>query len=235
VRRKTWIMLSKGIEAHSLLLPVDIVKESLQGVGDMVVVSGPNFSKQLINKEATATVVASTNEQAALSIAGHLSNAYCKPYLSNDVNGVQAAGAIKNVIAFVVGIIQGLGCQSNTQSFILTRGLAEIAAIANHFGGRTATVYGLSGVGDLVLTALGGQSRNVTVGRMFGKGATLDEVKENVTVLPEAINTIQSVVQLMQRAGLTLPICQAAYDVVYNGKSAQKVLSELMGGSIEYE
>jgi glycerol-3-phosphate dehydrogenase (NAD(P)+) len=230
-----WVLASKGIERDSLLFPTGIVDDIFGPESKKVVFSGPNFAKDVANKFPTATTIASADTKLADKVAKLLANEYFKPYLSQDVIGAQVGGALKNVVALAIGVITGAGYPDNTRSFILTKSLAEMKMIACDLGGKEETVYGFSGVGDLVLTALGSQSRNVKTGTMIGQGIPLSKIEEKLHVLPEGINTVQSLQQLIKKRGLKVPLFESIYQVLFGEMSPEKFVSDLMPLSVEWE
>src|SRR5579872_721012 len=222
-----WGLLSKGIEQHTLMLPSQILLNLFGADVRTALVSGPSFAYDLARKQPTAVTLATELEDAA-DLQALLTNDYFRPYPCTDVIGAQVGGAVKNVIALASGILQGSGCADNTKAFLLTRGLQEMIALGGVLGGNEQTIYGLSGLGDLMLTALGAHSKNVAIGRRIGQGESLETLKKELVTLPEGINTVQSVHQLMRKHALTLPIFSATYDVIFNGAQPAALLSALM-------
>ena len=141
---------------------------------------------------------------------------------------MQVGGAVKNVITLGVGMLEGAGYTDNTKAFLVTRGLREMTEIANALGGKPETLYGLSGIGDLMLTALGKLSRNLTVGKRLGKGDALQTILDELGHVPEGINTVQSIKKLMEKKGLQLPICKAVYEIIYSGKKIDTLIAAMM-------
>ncbi len=225
-----WVALSKGIEQKTLLFSTGILDDVFGKSGLRVVVSGPSFAKDLVFKMPTALTVASNNQIAAQKIANILTSSYCKPYVSSDPVGVQVCGALKNVITIAVGLIRGAGYTDNTAAFLVTRSLKEITKLVEFKGGNKESVYGFAGVGDVVLTAMGASSRNLKVGMLIGKGRLLTHIREKLKVIPEGINTLQSLWQFMQQTGLQLPLCDAVYQVVFKNKPVDYLIRILMSG-----
>lgn len=233
--QQVWVMLSKGIEQKTLKLPPDIIDDVFGFDVKKVTLSGPNFAKDLIKEAYTATTVASSDCDLAREVGMMLSCDFFCPYLSLDPIGVHVGGAIKNVLALTIGIARGAGHPDNTVAFLLTRGMHEIGILAQHFGGKQETVYGLSGLGDLVLTSLGKHGRNQKVGFMIGQGDRLEEVLERTGLIPEGVNTVQSVKQIIDKHKLDLPICQGTYDILFNDRSMKSVLDDLMSRPLSKE
>lgn len=227
-RSATWVVLSKGIEQKTLLLPSQIIDDALEFTPSKVVFAGPNFAAELARGELSATVVAAHDYAQAQELQKLLANDYFRPYVCTDMIGAQVGGALKNVIALVVGMLDGAGFNHNAKAFVLTRGLHEMAIITTQLGGSVHTVYGLSGVGDLVLTAMGGLSKNMQVGQRLGKGQKLDDILQQTGFVPEGINTLQSVNQLLKMHKLDMPICARAYEVVFGALSVDEMMKEVM-------
>ena len=174
----TWVVLSKGIEHETLLVPTQIIENVLGASTKTAVLAGPNFAKELADKQFTATTIASHDQVILSELYQMLVNHYFRPFSNNDPIGVQVASAIKNVLALAAGICFGSGCKDNTIAYLLTHGLAEIGLIAQHYGGKAETMYGLSGLGDMILTCNGTLSKNLRAGRLFAQGRSLGEIKD---------------------------------------------------------
>lgn len=230
-----WVILSKGIEQQTLLLPSQIIDDVFQTTVCKAAILGPSFALDLAQEDITAVTVGADTCDLSLALQQMLSNDYFRPYLSLDLIGVQVGSAIKNVITLGIGILDGAGFRDNAKAFLLTRGLHEIVLVATALGGKPETVYGLSGVGDLVLTAMGSLSRNLAVGKSLGQGKSLEAILEQTGYIPEGINTVQSLYQLAMQKGLDLPVCTGIYQVIFEHKTIQSVLEELMARPLERE
>lgn len=224
-RNKQWCILSKGIEKNTLLFPAQIITE-LIGDYPYVVLSGPSFAQELAHHQITAVIIASFQESWGIQAKELLENHYFRPYLSSDVIGVQIGGALKNVIALMIGVLSGAGYGDNTKAFIMTRGFQEIALLASACGAQKETLYGLSGIGDLIATTFGKLSKNTTTGVKLGEGQSLKTIIQQTGVLPEGINTLESVRQLVQKKNLRLPLLLGIYDVVFNNLSLQNFITQ---------
>jgi len=225
---QNWVILSKGIEQNTLLFPTHIIDDVLSYAPSKVVLAGPSFAADLARKQLTAVTLASDDCDRAVQLQKLLATSYFRPYTSRDVVGVQVGAALKNVLALGIGIIEGRGFTDNAKAFLFTRGLNEMVAVAQALGGKQETLYGLSGVGDLVLTSMGNLSRNLEVGRQLGKGQKLETVLQETGYIPEGINTVQSLYQLKMRYNLDLPICTAIYQIIFEQKNSEQALTELM-------
>lgn len=227
---QVWVVLSKGIEHNTLLLPSQIINEVFKVPVSTVIVSGPSFAHDVAHKKATAVVVAASTQPLADACAAMIKTSYVRPTVSLDIIGVQLCGALKNVIAVGVGLLDGAGYTDNTKAFLLTRGLHEIERVVQAAGGDSKTVYGFAGIGDLVLTAMGSLSRNVAVGKQLGAGQSLEDmVRSRNGVMPEGINTVVSLYQLAEKYHLDLPVCNALHAVITQGAPISTLVDSLIG------
>ncbi len=228
------IILSKGIENNSLLFPTELVNEVIGFQVEQAVLAGPSFAKEIAERRTTAVTLAASCD-LALKIQHMLANNYFRPYITTDIVGVQVGAALKNVMSLGVGMADGAGLSENTKAFLVTRGLAEMAQLAVVLGAKQETIYGLSGVGDLILSSMGTLGRNVALGRQLGQGKTIAELEKVIDVIPESINTVISLEQLLQQRKLDLPVCRGIYQVVAGHKKITDVVAELMARPLEYE
>lgn len=232
---QVWVVLSKGIEQKTLMLPTQIIDDVFGTSAKKAVFSGPSFAIELAKKQITAVTLAATDCTIGLELQKILANKYFRPYISLDIIGAQVGGALKNVLTLGVGMLDGAGYSDNVKAFLITRGLHEIVQLTTFWGGRAQTMYGLSGVGDLVLTSMGQSSKNLAVGKRLGRGETMSIIAQEMNTLPEGINTVQSVYELIQAKKLDLPICQGLYHVIFNDKNIHEFLAELMARPLEAE
>lgn len=232
-----FIVTSKGIEQETNMLPNQILCDVFGIDSKVVSIAGPNFAKDLVSKKLSACVVASKDIELSGSVCAILKNTYFKPYLSDDINGVQVGGAIKNVFALTVGIAHSIECGENTIAFLMTRCLVEMVHWVKYFGGRQETVYGLSGFGDLFLTCSSTVSKNFKFGRMLGQGHSLNELSKQFAAIPEGVNTLQTIKKIIDIKKLNLPVCLGTYDVVFEGKAFKclldRVLQQPLNGEID--
>jgi glycerol-3-phosphate dehydrogenase (NAD(P)+) len=228
------IICAKGIERGSGLLLAAVVAEALPG-HPLAVLSGPTFAAEVAAGMPTAITVASqdvaTDPQNSLAaaVAVALGTPTFRPYVTDDVVGVEVGGAVKNVIAIASGIATGLGFGANTRAALITRGLAEIKQLSEALGGRSETVTGLSGMGDLTLTCSSEQSRNMRYGIGLAQGRSPAEIFGGRPVVVEGVENAQSVTDLARRLGLDMPICEAVRAVVAEGKPIAEAMADLLG------
>jgi glycerol-3-phosphate dehydrogenase (NAD(P)+) len=231
------ISASKGIENESLASMDEVLKEVLPGrVGArLAYLSGPSFAKEVGLGLPTAVVMASRDREAAGEAAKLFHGDRFRVYTSDDVTGVELGGALKNVMAIAAGIADGLGLGHNTRAALITRGLAEISRLAVRKGANPLTLAGLAGMGDLVLTCTGDQSRNRTVGMGLGRGKKLTEVLGEMKQVAEGVKTTKSAHDLAQRLGVEMPITNSMYRVLYEDQPAREALAELLGRQPKHE
>ena len=235
---KLFINVSKGIEPDTSYCVSQIVdevisKEKLKGYVNL---SGPSHAEEMILRKLTALVSASYDEENAKFVQTLFSNnRYLRVYTSNDVIGVETAGAIKNAIAIVSGICSGMGLGENARAFLISRGVLEIVKITEVLGGKTQTAYGLSGVGDLIVTASSQHSRNFQCGLKIGRGMNVGDAESSITQTVEGIKTINAAYQIGQKYNLDLPIIENAYKIITNELSPKEALDILLNRSLKKE
>jgi len=214
-----WVVLSKGIENETLLFPSQMLDDVFETDVKKVAVSGPSFAKDVAAKQLTAVDIASVDEDLATELQEILTNFYFRCFYTSDVRGIQLGGSLKNVLAMAFGMLEGAGYTDNTKSFMLTVGLNEVAKFAKFIKIEQETVYGLSGVGDLILTCTGGLSRNLMVGRLLGKGESLDEILRKTGAVPEGVNTVKSVYEVIQHFKLGSPTFKYAHHALWGDRA----------------
>lgn len=222
------LWLCKGFEAETSLLPHQVVAEVLPSRFRHGVLSGPSFAQEVACGQPTALTLASADEAFARDTALALHHARLRIYASSDVIGVEVGGAVKNVMAIAAGICDGMGLGHNARAALLTRGLAEIARLGLKLGGRSETLSGLSGVGDLILTCTGDLSRNRQVGLLLAQRHDLPEILRRLGHVAEGVYTVREVHQLAQRLGVAMPICEGVYRVIYEHVPVGEVIADLL-------
>lgn len=223
------VSLMKGVETGSHMLMSEMLKQAT-GAGDerVAVVSGPNLAREIAARQPTATVVASTEREAAERVAAATASAYFRPYTNSDVVGVELCGAYKNVIAVGVGVSDGLGFGYNTTATVITRGLTEIARLGLAIGARQETFSGLAGMGDLIATCASPLSRNHMLGKRIGAGATLAEAVASSEGTAEGVATSRSIQELAAGLSVDVPICDAVVTMLEGRVAPEQVLSLLL-------
>lgn len=228
------IMCSKGFESETLSTLDEVLAEAFPN-NKIAAFSGPSHAEEVSRGIPTAMVLASKNNQLLSELQKLLMNENMRVYLSNDVKGVELGGALKNIIAFCAGIIVGIELGDNSFAALMTRGLAEIVRLGVALGGKQETFYGLSGLGDLIVTCSSKYSRNRKAGMLIGQGKTIEETRKEVGQTIESIDNIEVAYKLMKMYGVNMPILTAVYDVLYNGLEPRKAVTELMTRSKKFE
>lgn len=231
------VSATKGIENESLNFVDEILEAELPAHAKkhLAYLSGPSFAKELAAHLPTAVVIASRHRQTADHVMRRFHAPYLRLYSSDDVIGVECGGALKNVIAIAAGAIDGLGLGHNTRAMLITRGLAEVARLSLKRGGSALTLAGLAGMGDLVLTCTGELSRNRTVGVELGKGKKLGQVLAGLGHVAEGVKTSKSAYDLSVKLGVDMPITKEVYSVLYEDKSVDKAVVDLMSRDLVQE
>lgn len=223
------VSLMKGIERGSHVRMSELLCEAWSlDVSRVAVVSGPNLAKEIAAKQPTATVIASSDQQAAEAVAKATASGYFRPYTNTDVMGVELSGAYKNIIAVAVGIADGMGFGHNTTATVMTRGLAEITRLGLALGARPDTFSGLAGMGDLIATCASPLSRNHTLGAHIGRGASLKDAIVITGGTAEGVATSQSIQELARACGVDVPICDAVVAILHDGQPKEAVLGALL-------
>ncbi|MEM7180747.1 MAG: NAD(P)H-dependent glycerol-3-phosphate dehydrogenase [Spirochaetota bacterium] len=232
------VSASKGIENDSLRMVSEIFEEELPEKYHKYLsyLSGPSFAKEILEKTPTVVSIASKDETVAKQVQEIFSHEeYFRTYWTSDVVGVEIGGALKNVIAIAAGASDGLGFGQNTRTAIITRGLAEITKIGVKKGADPITFLGLAGMGDLVLTCCGAQSRNRTVGFKLGQGKKLSEILESMNEVAEGVKTTKSVYDLSNKLNVELPIMEQVYEALYKNKPILEAVRSLMKRDLKRE
>lgn len=225
---------TKGIERETLALMTDVVSAEAPGHA-VVAVSGPSFAAEVAAGQPTAVVAACTDLAAAEYVQRAMSARAFRVYTSDDVTGVELGGALKNVMAIATGILDGLGLGYNPRAALMTRGLAEMSRLGIALGARGETFAGLAGLGDLVLTCTGALSRNRAVGVAIGQGQSLDEALAGKDSVAEGVLNTQSAKALSDRVGVEMPIVDATYRILFEGRAPRDVIGELMARELRAE
>ena len=215
------VSAAKGLEGGSFRFLSEVVGDVLGNADRVAVLSGPSFALEVLRNKPTAVTVASRSEQTAKRVAETFHHETFRVYTTADVVGVEVGGAVKNVIALAVGMVDGFDGGTNARAALITRGLAEIAQLADALGGESRTVSGLSGLGDLLLTATGDLSRNRTVGLRLGKGETLGEILASLGQVAEGVEAAPKVLALATKRGVAMPITEAVVKVISGERSVQ--------------
>lgn len=223
------ISTTKGIEAEGFTLMSKILEQELPGV-PIGVLSGPNFAKEIVQKQLTGTVVASEYPRILDKVPAILSSDTFRVYTNQDRYGVELGGALKNMYAIMAGMAAAVGVGHNSTAMLLTRSLAEMGRFATKLGANPMTFLGLSGVGDLILTCTSDLSRNYRLGYAVGKGQSVEAAKADIKQAVEGVNTVKLVKLQAEELGVYMPLVCGLYAVLFEGKAMSEVMRQLMLG-----
>ena len=226
---------SKGLELNSLMRMSEVIKDVLPEQ-KVVILSGPTLAKEVLLGKPTAASVAcddiETAEfvQKACNVPGRF-----RLYTNSDVIGVELGGSLKNVIAIASGFAHAMDLGDNCMGTLLTRGMAEIVRLSVKLGANPSTLYGLSGMGDLIATCSSPMSRNYTVGSMLGQGKKIDDILKELGSVAEGVKTSKAVCDLAKKLNVDVPVSSAIYEAVYTDITPEEVLSKLMNRKLKKE
>lgn len=222
------VSAAKGIEKDTALCLTQVIAEELGDKGRVVALSGPSHAEEVGRRLPTGCVAASIDPSAAEAVQDLFMNNRFRVYTNSDVLGVELGAALKNVLALCCGVSDGMGLGDNTKALLMTRGMTEMARLGVAMGGRKETFAGLSGMGDLIVTCTSMHSRNRRCGILIGQGMPPEKAIHEAGGVVEGYFAAFSAYQLAEKAGVEMPICQTAYQVLYEGKSVHEVVDSLM-------
>jgi len=222
------VSMAKGIEEETHLRVSEVIARET-GRDEVLTMSGPTFASEVAKGAPSALVCAASTEKWAQRIQHVFNGEDFRVYTSGDIVGVELGGALKNVMAIAAGACVGIGLGENAVAALITRGLAELSRVGIALGGRPQTFYGLSGVGDLILTCSSSQSRNRRVGEALGRGENLPDILASLGGTAEGVKTARSAHQILQEKKLEAPILSEVYSILYEGKPVKETVKSLMG------
>ena len=228
------IICSKGFEMKTLSTLDKVFLEEKPDVR-LAAMSGPSFAIEVANHIPTAIIFASEDEKILDEVPQLIVNENLRLYKSKDITGVEFGGSLKNIVAFCSGICAELNYGTNASSALITRGLAELARLGVKMGADRETFYGLSGLGDLILTCSSDESRNRRAGRCIGRGLSIEETRKEIGQTIESIDNIEIAKKLAEKYDVDMPIVNAAYDTLFNGLTADEAAHRLMTRSLKFE
>ena len=227
VGNKPIIICSKGFEKETLETLDEVILEEMPEA-KVGVLSGPSHAEEVSVAIPTALVIASKHQNILKIVQDAFMSEKMRIYTSNDVKGVELGGALKNIIAFCAGVAAGIGLGDNSFAALITRGLKEISRLGVELGGKEETFYGLSGLGDLIVTCLSEHSRNRKAGMLIGQGKSLEETKKEVGMVIESIDNIEVAYELGKLHNIEMPIVETVYKVLYKNLNPQEAVKNLM-------
>lgn len=229
------VSVSKGIEKDSSLRLSQVIEREVGDRCPVVVLSGPSHAEEVGRHVPTAVVSASKSKSAAELVQDLFMNQRFRVYSSPDIVGVELGAALKNIIALCAGCCDGMGYGDNTKAMLMTRGLTEMARLGVALGARSETFAGLAGVGDLIVTCTSMHSRNRRCGILIGQGVPVEQAVKEIGAVVEGYYATATAKTLADKTGVEMPIAQAAYEVLYEGKDVRTVISELMSRAKKHE
>ena len=227
VKDQPIVICSKGFEKSTMLTLDEVVQEEIPNA-KIAVLSGPSHAEEVSVAVPTVLVVASKYDFVLKLVQDTFMSSKMRIYTSRDVKGVELGGALKNIIAFCAGVAAGIGLGDNTFAALITRGLAELSRLGVALGGQKETLYGLSGLGDLIVTCLSEHSRNRRAGKLIGQGKSLEETKKEVGMTIESIDNIEVAHELGKLHNIEMPIVEAVYGILYKGLTPEEAVNRLM-------
>lgn len=234
ITNQSIIICSKGFEKETLYTLNEVVQEELPNskIGGL---SGPSHAEEVSMAIPTALVIASDYDDILEDVQKTFMNEDLRIYKSKDLKGTELGGALKNIIAFCAGIIISLELGDNTFAALLTRGLSEMAKLSEKMGGQPKTIYGLTGLGDLIVTCLSNHSRNRRAGILIGQGNTVEEARKEIGMTIEAIDNIETAYELSKRYDVEMPIVESVYNVLFKGLNPKEAVYKLMTREAKHE
>ena len=221
------VNVAKGVEENTLMTLSQIIEEEVPQA-EVAVLSGPSHAEEVGKGIPTTIVVGSKKKEIAEKIQSIFMNPVFRVYTSPDVLGIELGAALKNVVALAAGVADGLGYGDNTKAALITRGITEIARLGTAMGGRRETFFGLSGIGDLIVTCASMHSRNRRAGILIGKGYTMEEAMNEVKMVVEGVYSAKAALGLAHKYETSMPIIEQVNLVLFGGKPAKEAVADLM-------
>ena len=212
----------------------EVVEEELPNckIGGL---SGPSHAEEVSIGIPTALVIASKDEELLEDVSKTFMSSTLRIYKSYDIKGAELGGALKNIIAFCAGVITGLNLGDNTFAALLTRGLSEMAKLTVKMGGESSTIYGLTGLGDLIVTCMSNHSRNRRAGILIGQGKTIEEARQEIGMVIESIDNIKIAYELSKKYEVEMPIVDSVYNVLFGNLKPEEAINRLMNRAMKFE
>ena len=230
------ISCTKGIKLNPFRSMSDIISNNIDSNRNSVgVLSGPNLAREIAENKVTGTVIASSSNELIASVKDALSSESFKVYSSNDIQGVELAGALKNIYAIICGMADALNVGENAVGLILTRSMAEMSRFAVAKGANPITFLGLAGMGDLVATCTSNLSRNFQLGTHLGSGFSLDEAKEKVGQVAEGVRTLAVIKEESSELNIKMPLVDSLHDIIYEHSSPNILIDDLVNNAHEVD
>ena len=233
-REMILVICSKGIEKTSKELISEVIKKKIPK-SKIAILSGPSFAIEVAKKKPTAVTIASKNNKNAKELAKLINSKNFRCYYTNDVIGVQLGGVIKNILAIASGIVESQNLGSSARAALMTRGLAEMMKIGIAFGAKESTFYGLSGLGDLMLTCNSKLSRNFVTGLLIGKGKKIKEIIKLNKAISEGVINSKTIFYLSKKKNIEMPVCESVYRILYKNAKIKETIEKILSRNIKKE
>ncbi len=227
IKTQRLVSVSKGLDANTFERISQVYKRNIPGVR-VVVLSGPSHAEEVAKGMTTTNVATCDNSEDAKFVQDLFMTDYFRVYTNTDMIGVELGGALKNIIALCAGVLDGMNMGDNAKAALMTRGMTEIARLGVKLGAKRETFYGLTGMGDLIVTCTSMHSRNRRAGILIGQGKTVQEATDEVKMVVEGVPATIAAYNLAQKVGVEMPIVNAVYRVLNNEASAKECLNKLM-------
>lgn len=228
------VNLAKGIEEGTLYTPKQVIEDELPQA-DVYVLSGPSHAEEVSRGLPTVVTIAGDNKKMAKYLQEVFASPVFRVYTSSDSLGVELGGALKNVIALAAGMADGIGYGDNTKAALITRGISEMSRLAVKMGARSETLYGLSGIGDLIVTCASMHSRNRRAGILIGQGKTMEEAVAEVNMVVEGIVSAKAAKDLAEKYDVEMPIVEGVNSVLFDGMKVKDAVNGLMSRDFREE
>ena len=236
VNKTTYIInIAKGIENHSVMTMSEVINDVLDNHVKIVTLSGPSHAEEVADRNPTAVVSASEDISLAKYVQDLFSTNKFRVYTNNDIKGVEIGGSAKNVIAIAAGFCDGAGYGDNTKSALITRGINEISKLGKKLGAKAETFFGLTGIGDLIVTCDSVHSRNRRLGELVGRGENLSNILSRSHMVAEGVKPAHSIYNLRSKLNIEMPICDSVYRVLYENTNPIKEVDALMTRDLKPE
>ena len=230
------VNLAKGIDLNTLMTMSQLIQVESNIDSDQIVsLYGPSHAEEVVRKLPTTLVAACPKNTTSKTIQELLSTEVLRVYRNKDILGVEIGGSLKNVMAIAAGICDGIGYGDNSKAAILTRGITEMTRLGVVMGAKKSTFSGLSGIGDLLVTALSKHSRNRYVGEEIGRGRSLQEVTDNMDMIAEGVNTCRAIPSIIEKYNIEMPIANSVYGILFENKNPLVAVKELMTRNLTAE
>ena len=234
-----WINAAKGIESETLMTLTEVIEDEVVRCGGKkprtVAISGPTHAEEVARDMPTLIVAAGDDPEITGKVQKLFEGTCIRPYTNSDKRGVQICGALKNVEALAVGIAKGLGYGDNTRAAMITRGMEEIRRLGLAMGCSERTFFGLAGIGDLIVTATSGHSRNNRAGTLIGQGKAPEEALKEVGMVVEGVNALPAAIRLCEKYGMEMPLIEAVQAVIRGGADPKEIVQDLMSRKLKQE